>query len=156
MYYCSPIWIIIHTLTFYVPHSPQPYSRQQFLTSNILYSLLLYHLTRTVIKTTWFLSVEWSRHIINICVLALTTLQMATWKAGPCRWSLCNNSTLIKPKCICWSFNKIYTDLTISFVTWNPILNKQYTKNPTRHQHFTLLIITFAITHHIHILLMLP
>jgi hypothetical protein len=76
LYYRSPIWIIIHTLTFYLHYSTQSYSRQHFLTSNILYSLLLYHLTRNVINTIWFLTVEWSRHIINIFVFLL----LPPWK----------------------------------------------------------------------------
>jgi len=33
------------TYTCYVRHSTQPRSRQQFLTSNILYSSMIYHLT---------------------------------------------------------------------------------------------------------------
>jgi hypothetical protein len=138
--YCrSPIWIIIHTLTFYVHYSTQPFSRQQFSTSNILYSLPLYLLTRTVIKTIRFLTVEWSRHIINILVLLLLP---------PCKWpherlNRFGGHYVItvhsqKQSATVSHFNKIYTDLTISFVTWYPVMNKQYIKNPTRHQYFTL------------------
>ena len=52
------------TCTFYVRHLTQPHYRQQFSTSNILYTAIFYHLTGILTKTIRFLTVGWSRRII--------------------------------------------------------------------------------------------
>jgi hypothetical protein len=51
------------TCTFYVHHSTESNSRQQFSTSNISRPLLFYHLTAILTKTIRFLTVNWSRNI---------------------------------------------------------------------------------------------
>ena len=43
------------TCTFYVRHLTQPHYRQQFSTSNILYTAIFYHLTGILTKTIRFL-----------------------------------------------------------------------------------------------------
>jgi hypothetical protein len=71
---CGGLWSrlvsgdIVCTCTFCVYRSTGTHSKQQFLTSNISYSLLLYHLTGILNKTMWHLPVEWYRHTKNIFV----------------------------------------------------------------------------------------
>jgi hypothetical protein len=100
----SPIRTIIQM--FYVRLST--YSKQQFITSGILYSLLIYVIILPWIltKTVWYLNREVNRaHLNYTCILVLTPLKMATWVAETCWWTPCNKIRSIKPKRICSSFN---------------------------------------------------
>jgi len=71
-----------------------------FLSSNILYSSILYVLNCNFYQKLYdFLTVEWFGHVTNcMCILAFTTLKMATWVAETCRLLLCNKVTFIHPK----------------------------------------------------------
>jgi hypothetical protein len=74
-YHHSPTLITI-TCTFYILHSTEQYSRQQFLNHNILYTSLVYRIPGTLTKTIWLLTVEWPWHIaIKIYILVLTALR---------------------------------------------------------------------------------
>jgi len=81
------------THTFYIYHSTKAYHRQQFLTSNILYSSLFYQLTVIFTKNyTIFNCALISTHYKCTPIFVLTTHKMATWAAETCRWSLCLGS----------------------------------------------------------------
>jgi len=100
----SPVWIIINQICLYVHHSTEAHYRQQFLTSNILYSTTFYHLTRILTKTVW-LTLEWSRYTLNSFVFFYLTPWRRTHE-----WPIhvgclyITKLTFKEPKCICWSF----------------------------------------------------
>jgi len=89
-------------------HSTELHSMYNLLSSNILYSSILYFWNWNIYqKLCDFLTVEWFRHVINcICILALTTLKMATWVAETCRLLLSNKVAFIHPS-VCVGLIKV-------------------------------------------------
>jgi hypothetical protein len=111
----------------YVPHST--YSKQQFLTSGISYILLFFLLSSLVLTKNYIIldCAVVQTHFNNFCVLALTTLKMATWVPLIFWCPICNKITSIKAKCIFCYFSTFYAfiimftrgrSLFLSWVQW--------------------------------------